>query len=95
MSDFIINNNILEEYTGNAETVIIPNGVTEIGRNAFSECKSLKKVIIPDSVIKIGWDAFEGCTALTEVSMPKYLEIIDSGAFNGCTSLKTYKFRIV
>lgn len=41
------------------EKVIIKNGVTAIGKNAFEGC-ALKNVYIPDSVTSIGGDAFSG-----------------------------------
>ena len=33
-------------------SIIIPDGITEIGNYAFGGCKSLKKISIPDSVKK-------------------------------------------
>ena len=63
---FKIENGVLEEYLQkNGETeVIIPDGVTEIGWNAFEYCRSIKSVTIPDSVTEIGERAFEYCTSL-------------------------------
>ena len=38
--------------------VVIPDSVTEIGKAAFGDCRSLTSVVIPDSVTDIGeiWD---------------------------------------
>ena len=44
--------------------VVIPEGVVEIGSEAFSSCTSLATVSIPSSVTKIGDSAFEMCDAL-------------------------------
>lgn len=61
------------QYRGN---VIIPqkvmyNGVeyavTEIGNEAFLECKYLTGITIPHSVANIGDEAFKGCAKLTDV----------------------------
>ena len=40
----------------------IPEGVTEIGEQAFDGCKSLKSVMIPASVTVIGENAFFNCS---------------------------------
>ena len=45
--------------------VVIPNSVTEIGREAFKGCTSLTSVVIPDSVTKIGNGAFIGVQQVT------------------------------
>ncbi len=52
-------------YCGSLTRVIIPDGVTSIGMDAFSDCSSLTRVVIPDSVTRIGDDAFYGCDSLT------------------------------
>ena len=42
------------------KSVVIPKGVTSIGRLAFSGCKDLTSITIPDSVTSIGDGAFRG-----------------------------------
>ncbi len=69
------------------EKVIIYNGVTTIGVNAFSGCEKLKNITIPDSVTSIGEDAFYNCASLTEITIPDSVTSIGDYAFSGCASL--------
>ena len=71
-------------------SAIIPNGVTTIGKNAFS-CLELTSVIIPDSVTKIGENAFIFCSRLTNVVLPDSVTEIGKDAFSGCMAEITYK----
>ena len=86
-TDFIINNGILEKYTGPGGNVVIPEGVTEIGSDAFEGCKKLKQVTIPEGVTKIGYQAFKSCSILTVVEIPETVIDIDSEAFAYCGKL--------
>ncbi|MCR5622252.1 MAG: leucine-rich repeat protein, partial [Treponema sp.] len=65
----------------------MPEGVTEIGDEAFSCCTSLRSVRIPKSVTYIGDEAFFGCTSLVSVSIPEGVTYIGDVAFCRCTSL--------
>lgn len=47
-------------------SVTIPEGITHIGENAFSNCTNLKKVTLPNSLVYIGDMAFTSCTLLKE-----------------------------
>ena len=55
---------------GLPENLVIPDGVTEIGRHAFDRCTSLTSVTIPASVTSIGDYAFYNCTSLESVEIP-------------------------
>ncbi|MDE6705023.1 MAG: Ig-like domain-containing protein [Treponemataceae bacterium] len=83
----IDDNGVLTEYSGNETTVVIPDGVTGIGSDAFKNCTSLTGVTIPGSVTSIGNSAFNGCTSLTGVTIPGSVTSIGNSAFSGCTSL--------
>lgn len=48
-------------------SVILPQGVTKIGSQAFFGCRRLERIVIPASVEEIGEGAFNGCTLLREV----------------------------
>ena len=72
---------------GRTDGYVIPDGVTEIGKQAFYECTGLAGVTIPKSVIKIQDSAFEGCKTLTEINLSDSLTDIEGYAFSGCTSL--------
>ena len=85
--------------------LVIPDGVTSIGRSAFADHTGLTSVIIPDSVTSIGDYAFSDCTGLTSVSIGNAVTRIGDSAFDGCigltsitipdsvTSLGLYAFR--
>ena len=53
---------------GKLLSITIPDGVTSIGRGAFSGCTNLTNVTIPNSVTSIGGSAFYNCTSLTEIN---------------------------
>ena len=86
-SDFVIKDGVLKKYSGTESEVIIPNGVTIIGFEAFKRCNSLEKVVIPDGVTKIRSNAFSECGGLTEVTIPKSVSTIGQLAFYHCKSL--------
>ena len=69
------------------QTVVIRDGVTSIGKNAFSECINLTAVTIPDGVAYIGDYAFWGCPGLNSISIPDGVSYIGEEAFRWCDSL--------
>ena len=68
--------------------LVIPDGVTSIGTEAFAEYQYLTSVRIPDSVKTIGWCSFKGCDNLTKVTLGNGVTNIRTGAFSSCSSLE-------
>ena len=69
--------------------IIIKDGVTNIGDDAFYGCENLTSVTIPDSVTSIGNFAFECCRSLTSVTIPNSVTSIGDYAFICCDSLRS------
>lgn len=63
------------------KSVIILDGVTSIGNDAFADCEGLTSVTIPDSVTSIGDYAFFVCRNFTSVTIPDSVKNIGYGAF--------------
>ena len=73
-SDFVIENGVLKEYTGNASQVVIPSGVTSIGKYAFNNCDSIVTVTIPSGATSIENYAFYDCDSIVTVTIPNGVE---------------------
>jgi hypothetical protein len=67
--------------------LVIPDGVTSIGADAFAERDNITSVTIPDSVTSIGNTAFKGCDGLTSVTIGNGVTSIGDRAFEGCSNL--------
>lgn len=68
--------------------VTIPVGVTNIGRSAFEDCRSMDSVVFAgNNVLTIGDWAFYNCHNLSQITIPEGVEEIGTAAFYGCTFL--------
>ncbi len=86
-SDGTENKTTILSYGGINKNVIIPDGVTTLGRSTF-ENSDLTSITIPDSVVSIEYEAFYN-NQLTSVTIPDSVTTIGSNAFknNQLTSL--------
>ncbi len=66
--------------------LIIPEGVTSIGNNAFYGCEGITSVSFPSTLKSIGASAFASCTNIPSVVIPKDASIGES-CFSYCSSL--------
>lgn len=56
-------------YCTSLASVVIPEGVTKIGKAAFLRCTGLTSIVIPKSVTTIGQGAFNFCSNLQEITV--------------------------
>ena len=71
-----------------AESVVFPEGTTEIRSYSLYGNSKLKYVEIPNSVTSIGERALVECTGLTSITIPNSVTSIGYRAFSGCSSLE-------
>lgn len=79
--------NNLAQYKNQTKKIILEEGITEIGKQAFAEFYNLSEIEFPSTLTKIDEAAFFGCKELISVTLPTSLKILDTGAFANCTSL--------
>ncbi len=68
-------------------TVKIPQGVTEIGQSAFSDCSRLAEIFIPKTVKAVRAYSFANCYNLYRAEIEDGVEAIETGVFDACLSL--------
>ena len=67
--------------------IVLPNGMTTIGKNVFNTYPNLQTVVIPESVTSICNGAFNGCSKLTSITIPESVTSIGERAFQNCYGL--------
>lgn len=76
------------QFAGSLLTEIkLPQGLTAIGNDAFSNCSLLKISELPAGVTEIGSSAFENSPRVTVSTLPESLKTIGDNAFANCTGL--------
>lgn len=75
------------DYRADVQSVVIQDGVTNIGDNAFNECGNLTSVTFGGGVTSIGEGTFIGCESLTNITIPNSVTSIGDTAFCYCTAL--------
>eukprot|EP00939_MAST-03C_sp_MAST-3C-sp1_P002964 g2964.t1 len=75
-------------YECGLKSLVLKEGVEEIGDKAFRECYSLKSATLVKGIRSIGNWAFAD-TAITSITMKEGLEEIGHGAFYDCSSLES------
>ena len=74
-------------YGTNIESVVVPDGVIEIGGYAFASCNSLKTVVLPEHLQTLSSGLFSWCTSLSNINIPQSIKTIGSSTFEWCQSL--------
>lgn len=77
-----------EEYSYYLKTVIVEEGVSTIGKEAFKNCRELENIILPKSVKLIDNSAFESCDNLVDFSIPDGTLELGDRVFYNCLRIK-------
>ena len=79
------------QFNSSIEHVLLPEGLTTIGENAFWGFEALAEITIPSKVTTIGKGAF-GSSGIVEIVIPASVESIGENAFSLCSKLKKITF---
>ena len=74
-------------YRTAIQHVVIEDGATSIGQDAFYYESNLQTVSLPSSLTSIGLEAFFNCSQLTTINLPEGLISIGEFAFEDCYGL--------
>ena len=84
--DFTIEDGRLVEYKGEADKIVVPEGVTTLGEGCLSG-KKMTEVVLPDSLEVIEDWVFSWSENLRTVTIPKNVKEIGIYVFDGDSSL--------
>lgn len=91
--EFVIQNGILQQYTGSGGNVVIPDGVTAIEDRAFS-FKGVTSVTFPESLIAIGNYAFMDGGLIEIVNFPSSIRSLGREAVGWISPDTAYEIRV-
>ena len=91
MANYNNNKQPWKDFKSVITTVVIEDGVTIIGYDAFNGCTLLSTVTFTGTpqLTAIYDAAFYGCTALTAIDIPASVTTLERAAFQYCTNLAT------
>lgn len=89
-SVYTYDNVIISATSKGPSQYTIPEGITGIDNNAFSNCANLQHISLPNTLQWIGYNAFTG-TDIVSLTLPENVNSVGEGAFNSCSSLRDVK----
>ncbi len=87
LGNFSISGTILLKYLGDESRVVVPEGITRIGQEAFAGKEEIDQVRLPESLVEIGAGAFRDCLTMQSIFLPEKLSYIGTSAFENCVKL--------
>jgi uncharacterized repeat protein (TIGR02543 family) len=77
-----------QTYAGTITAIVVEEGVTSVGDNAFQDFQNVASVILPETLTSIGIGAFADCGGLVTIAIPDSVETLGEGMFYGCNALE-------
>lgn len=88
LDGFKIDGTTLIRCNLNDTKIVVPEGITVIGKSAFENCIA-EEIVLPDGLESIDDHSFDRCNYLKKVNIPTTVKTIGSYAFYRCRNLKT------
>ena len=76
-------------YADSVDSIIIKEGITKIGKNAFAGLTKLKALTLPEGLTKIEENAFLHCGSLGGLEIPSTVTEIGKNAFANCGAIES------
>ena len=58
-----------DEVKGEIRSLVVEEGITDLGIRAFENCTALEEVVLPRTMRRIHYAAFNGCTSLIDIEI--------------------------
>lgn len=81
-----ISSRAFQGYLG--DTILLPDGVTEIEELAFVDSSNLTDVYLGNSITELKSEVFLNCSSLESIVIPNSVERLSNRLFFGCDALK-------
>ena len=84
----IIYNSPWNSFRRDVQHIVIEEGITRLGNDAFDYLPNLQSVVLPDTLTEIGNFVFNSCASLERIDLPEGLTTLGQECFSG-TGLTT------
>ena len=75
--------------TDQVKSIVIEEGITVVGENAFRQCEKAESVVIPSTVTEIKYGGFWQCFKFKTLTIPGNVKILGTYAFSNCYSIES------
>lgn len=78
-----------DNYKNQIKNIVVQDGITKIGKNAFNYCENIMNIKLPDSLITIDNWSFYRCKSISTIELPDTITYLGERAFCYCTNLSS------
>lgn len=87
MDDFSLGSSPTYAHRNDITSIIVENGVSNLGNHVFYRCENATSLTIPTSVTSIGEGSLYSCTGLTSLTIPTSVTSIAKDGLKDCKAL--------
>lgn len=72
------------------KSVVVEEGITEVGSCAFYKCYNVSEISLPQSLVRLGRSSIFDCDGLTHLQLGPQVSDVGESNFTNCDMLKAY-----